>query len=626
MAERKKIDYSQLGKLERLAQFDLSTLDVEKRTVELAFSSEAEVSRWFGLEVLSHADGACDLSRLNASAPLLFNHRIDQHLGVIESARIDADKKGRALVRFGKSALADEKFQDVQDKVLVNVSVGYAIRDMKYDNPDDGQTDRYLVTDWQPYEISMVTIPADDSVGVGRGLDVTQPVINGAEPSPTDPIQPVKPKNPVTLHSDERNLMPQTTQNPVVPATPNVDVTDNNQTRIADMVAIGQQYDAADLALRFIGEGKTPSDLQAALLERMKTPVTRTDGHIDMDGSDQKREYSFLRALNAKITGDWSKAGFERSISDALASERKDAARGFYVPTEMMLARAYNVGTPANGGFVVANELRPDLMIDWLKNQTVVGRLGVTTLPGLVGDISIPKSLSGNTVSWIDENGEADESSALFAQVALKPKTISAKTQLSRKFINQASISAEQFAINELLSAIGLGVDLAVLQGTGANGQPLGILNVNGVGSVASGGTLTWANIVDLETAVSAANADNGSLAYLTNTKVRGKLKQTLKAADGHESFIWTGDNSLNGYPAHVSNQVASKLGATSNESAVVFGNWADVLLGMWGVIDVNPDPYTHSNIGAVRITAFQDVDVQVRHAESFAVCKDIKA
>ncbi len=626
MAERKKIDYSQLGKLERLAQFDLSTLDVEKRTVELAFSSEAEVQRWFGLEVLSHADGACDLSRLNASAPLLFNHRIDQHLGVIESARIDADKKGRALVRFGNSALASEKFQDVQDKVLVNVSVGYAIRDMKYDNPDDSQEDRYLVTDWQPYEISMVTIPADDSVGVGRGLDIEPPVINGAEASPPDPIQPAT-QNPVTLHSDERNLMPQTTQNPVVPATtPSVDVTDNNQTRIAEMVAIGQQYDAADLALRFIGEGKTPSDLQAALLERMKTPVTRTDGHIDMDGSDQKREYSFLRALNAQITGDWSKAGFERSISDTLASERKDAARGFYVPTEMILQRAYNVGTPAGGGFVVADDLRSDLMIDWLRNQTVVGRLGVTTLPGLIGDITIPKVLSGNAVSWIDEDGSAGESSAQFSQVGLKPKTISARTELTRKFINQSSISAEQFAINELMSAIGLGVDLAVLQGTGANGQPLGILNVNGVGSVVSGGALSWANIVDLETVVSAANADNGSLAYLTNTKVRGKLKQTLKAADGHEGFIWTGDNSLNGYPAHVSNQVASKLGAATNESAVVFGNWADLLLGMWGVIDINPDPYTKSDTGAVRITAFQDVNVQVRHAESFAVCKDIKA
>ena len=622
MPERKQPDLTKLGKLERLAQFDLSTLDVEKRTVELAFSSEVEVSRWFGIEVLSHEAGACDLSRLNASAPLLFNHDFNRHLGVIESARIDADKKGRAVVRFGKSPAADEKFQDVQDGILVNVSVGYAIRDMKYDNPDDSKEDRYLITNWQPYEISMVTIPADDTVGVGRGLEPMPQDNSGGDASNLNPIQPV------ITHSNERTNMPQDNQNPVVApvAAPTVNVTDNNQTRIQEMVAIGQQYNAPDLALRMIGEGKTPMDLQAALLERMKTPVTRTDGHIDMDNADLKRDYSFLRALNAQITGDWSRAGFEREINQTLAQQRKENARGFYVPTDLLMQRAYSVGVAANGGNVVANDFRSDLLVDWLRNHTVVGSLGVTVLTGLVGDITIPKVLSGNAVAWLDENGAPPESSATFGQVGLKPKTIAAHTQLSRKFIQQSSLSAEQFATNELLSAIALGVDVAVLQGTGANGQPLGILNVNGVGSVASGGTLNWANIVDLETSVAAANADNGSLAYLTNTKVRGKLKQTLKAADGHESFIWTGDNSLNGYPAHVSNQVTSKLGAATNESAIVFGNWADLLLAMWGVVDVNPDPYTKSDIGAVRITAFQDVDTQVRHAESFAVCKDIKA
>ena len=621
MPERKQPDLTKLGKLERLAQFDLSTLDVEKRTVELAFSSEVEVPRWFGIEVLSHEAGACDLSRLNASAPLLFNHDLNRHLGVIESARIDADKKGRALVRFGKSPAADEKFQDVQDGILVNVSVGYAIRDMKYDNPDDSKEDRYLITSWQPYEISMVTIPADDTIGVGRGLEPMPQNGAGGDVSNLNPIQPVL--TPI----NERTNMPQDTQNPVVaPVTaPTVDVTDNNQTRIQEMVAIGQQYNASELALRMIGEGKTPMDLQAALLERMKTPATRTDGHIDMDNADLKRDYSFLRALNAQITGDWSRAGFEREISEELAKDRNEV-RGILVPTSVLLQRAYNVGTPAQGGFTVANDLRPDLIIDYLRNQTVTGRLGMTVLPGLVGDISIPKVLSGNTVSWIDENGTSDESSAEFSQVGLKPKTISAKTQLTRKFINQTSVSAEQFAINELLSAIALGVDLAVLEGTGTGGQPLGILNTNGVGSVVSGGTLTWGNIVDLETQLSAANAANGSLAYLTNTKVRGKLKQTLKADNGHEGFIWTGDNSMNGYPAHVSNQITSKLGAATNKSAMVFGNWADVLLGMWGVIDVHPDPYTFSDKGAVRITAFQDVEVQVRHAESFAVCKDIDA
>ena len=229
----------------------------------------------------------------------------------------------------------------------------------------------------------------------------------------------------------------------------------------------------------------------------------------------------------------------------------------------------------------------------------------------------------------MDENGEDSGSNATFGQIALKPKTVTANTELSRRFMLQSSLSAEQFARNELINAMMLGIDLAAITGSGSNNQPTGILNTTGIGAVAigaNGGELEWKHIVALETAIAAENADLGNLAYLTNTKVRGHLKTKLKAANV-PGYIWQdGDTPLNGYRCAVSNQVPSNLtkGTANKCSPLLFGNWADLLIAHWGVLDVIVDPYTQSKKGALVITVLQDVDIAVRHAESFAAIKDV--
>lgn len=625
--KKMKPDKAQMQQMSRFAVFQRESVDVEKRTVEVAFSSEEPVERWFGDEVLSHAAGAVDLSRLNDGGAVLFNHDWDDQIGVIERAWVDADRRGRALVRFGNGAKAAEKFQDVQDGILRHISVGYSIVNFEEEVSDDNRT--FTATRWQPYEISFVTVPADPTVGVGRS----------AEPFIKNPVNPTPEKGNRNM---DKNQIPAAAETPAA-AIPAAAVTDTNNTaergmqneraRVSELLAIGRSYAAhggIEAAEKVIKEGGSEAQLRAAIMANMQTKPTVTAGEIGMTDKEQ-REFSLLRAMSAAATGKWDKAGLEREVSEELEKRHGRAAAGFFVPTDL-IARAYSKGNAANGGNVIETDFREDLFIELLRNRLAVAKLGATVLDGLVGDITIPKHLTGNTVQWVDENGSATESNATFGQMSLKPKTVTANTELSRKFILQSSLSAEQFARSELLKAMMLGIDLAAINGKGTGNEPTGILNTAGIGAVeigANGGAPEWKHIVALESAIAAANADIGDLAYITNARVRGLLKTKLKA-DGVSGYIWQdGATPLNGYRCAVSNQIPSNLtkGTAANKcSPLIFGNWSDLMIAHWGVLDVMVDPYTKSTMGAVRITTLQDVDIAVRHVESFAAIKDIVA
>ena len=151
--------------------FKREAVDEEKRTVEVAFSSEKPVLRWFGKEILDQSPSSVRLERLNNGGAVLVDHRTSDHVGVIESARIDDDKVGRAILRFGRSQRADEIFKDVVDGIRSLVSFMYIMHDLRLESSSDDEEDIYRSTDWEPLEISIVSIPADETVGVGRSLE-----------------------------------------------------------------------------------------------------------------------------------------------------------------------------------------------------------------------------------------------------------------------------------------------------------------------------------------------------------------------------------------------------------------------------------------------------------------------
>lgn len=615
------------GTLYRGVQITREAIDADARTVELSFSSESPVERWFGTEILDHSPSSVRLGRLKSGGPLLVDHDMREHVGVIESVAIDADRKGRAKVRFGRSARAEEIWQDVQDGIRTSVSVGYRIHELRLDSEKDGE-ETYRAVDWEPLEVSLVSVPADVSVGVGRGEEGGEYEIRVVDERPTG-------ESPA--RNEDRDNMEPNTQPAAAPAIDVRAIQDQARAearkaesdRVREILAIGERFNCRELAAQAVN-GETSIDaFRAQVLDKVGTQKTLTPPSADLGMSDRDaRSFSIVRAIGALISGNWKGAELEREASAALAAKFGRDARGFFVPNDV-LKRDLTVGTATAGGHTVATNLLAASFIELLRNKMVVIKAGAQMLTGLVGNIAIPRQTGGATAYWVAESGAPTESQQAFDQVAMTPKTVGAFTDISRKLLLQSSMDVEAFVRNDLGTILALEIDRVSLHGSGSGAEPTGIFNTSGIGDVAggtNGAAPSWANIVELETDVSVANADVGTLAYITNSKVRGKLKTTEKASNTAQ-FVW-GDSAqpLNGYVAHVSNQVRSDLtkGTSSGvASAIFFGNWADLIIGQWGVLDVMVDPYTGSTAGTVRVVALQDVDIAVRHPASWSVMKD---
>lgn len=625
-----------LPQMQRAISMDAPVVDATARTITFPFSSEFPVERWFGKEVLSHEPGAADLTRLNDGAPLLFNHNPENLIGVIERAWMDAGR-GYVAARFGNSPLAQQVMQDAQDGVLRNVSFGYRIQNMISDG-GEGTDATYTATRWMPYEVSLVSIPADPTVGLGRAESGDNEVAVVIE-TPTQPeaaaSSPEQPKPRELPMEDIVQLRSEAAA--------------EERARIASINALGEKFNQGDLARQLIESGRSLDEARAAFLERMgatQKPVAQTSGEVDLTNKEQ-REYSLVRAINAAITGDWSKAGLEREISETLAREAGRATSGFFMPTNLQMRAPYAVGAPTTGGNLVATNLLAGSFIDVLRNNAVVMSLGPTMLTGLVGNVAIPRQTSQTQTYWVTEATAITEAEALFDQVTMSPKQIGARSQYSRLALQQTTPDIEGIVRNDLAKVMALGIDLAAINGSGSSGQPRGILNQSGIGSVAmgtNGAALTNATtastsgldqLIQLERAVDVANALNGSLKYLTNSKVRSALKQ-LKTQ--YADYLWTANESdtttgtpinVNGYPLYSSNQVPSNLtkGSGTNLSAIIFGDWSQLVIGTWGALEILPNPYGSGyNAGSVDIRALQTVDINLRHPESFAVITDIIA
>jgi len=348
------------------------------------------------------------------------------------------------------------------------------------------------------------------------------------------------------------------------------------------------------------------------------------------------KKYSFMKALRQQL--DKKLDGVEKEVSDELAKRSGKTANGFFFPTDIPVGfnfreaerRSLNTTTGTGG---IATILDVSNFIDFLRNAVVVQKMGARMLTGLQGNLAIPKMTGAGQVYWVADESAPTASNQTLGTVTLSPNTVGAYTDVSRKFLLQSSISAEAFVRDDLSKIMAIGIDTAALNGSGSGNQPTGILQNGSVGVVAlgtNGAAPTWASIVDLETNVAAANVVlDGTAGYVTNAKVRGTLKTTLKNNVAGALYMWNDVDKaapVNGYPVGVTNSIPSNLtkGTGTNLSAMIYGVWSDLILGFWGMLDILVDPYTNSNTGSVRIRALQDVDIKTRHNESFQIITDM--
>ena len=327
------------------------------------------------------------------------------------------------------------------------------------------------------------------------------------------------------------------------------------------------------------------------------------------------KDFSVVRAVRALVNRDWRDAAFEKEVSDAVAAKRGRQPQGIYIPTDVMV-RDLNATTGAGA----VSTTTANSMYDILRNKLVIRQAGATFLGNLSGIVQLPKQTGAGSYYWVGEGVAPTASNQTVGQVELSPKTIGAYTDVTRQLLAQSSLDVEAFVRNDLMTVLALGIDYTALHGdSGVDADsPDGIENISGVGAPTF--TASYAGIVALETEVATQNADIGRLAYITNAKMRGKLKTTAKVSSTDSVMVWNdGAAPLNGYNAFVTNTVRSNGGAGTNESFVFFGNWADLLVGTWGPIDIMVDPYSQSSTGKVRVVVFQEADVDVRHNKSFA-------
>lgn len=580
----------------RSVYFEKDSLNAEDRTVAVAFSSEEPYERFnskYGgnyYEVLGHAPGEIDLSFLNSGrAPLLRDHDQTEQIGVILSVEI-SESRGRALVKLSQNEEGQEELTDIIDGIRQNISVGYFVEEEKVVGEKDGKK-VVRATRWRPVEVSTVSIPADETVGVNRSAEEDEEIT---------PI--TTPKEETKMENTEKTLNVEEITR---------EARKSEQARVREINALGSKFGMTKQADEFVRSDKSAEDFRAYVLENMdlseKTKAVKAES-ADLGLTEKEvKSYSFVRAIRSQV--DPREGGFEQEVSREAAKKAGVTPRGLYVPYEI-LTRGLEAGGSTNGQNFVANTVSGSF-IELLRSKMVLSSLGATYLTGLVGNLAIPRQLTGATAYWVAEATAPTVSVQTMDQLALTPRTVGTYTDYSRKLLLQSSVDVENFVRNDLAQVLALSIESKALYGNtaAAAAEPTGIKATTGINTIdVPANAPTWGNVVTMEAAVETYNALLGNLAYLAAPNVKGNMKAaTVDAGSGR--FVWEG-NTVNGYRAEASSTVTA--------GDIFFGNWADLVIGMWGGIDLVTDPYALSTSGGVRVVALASVDVGVRHPRSF--------
>ena len=600
--------------------------DGDKTSITFSASSEAPVERWFGSEVLSHEAGAVRMDRVKrGAAPLLFNHNWDDPIGMIDGARIE-DKRLVVDAHFFDTTRANE-IRAMVDGGLRNVSIGYRLHVVE-ENIDE---ETYTARDWEPFEVSVVTVPADPSVGVGRSLDGQELEVRMQRASP-----PPEVSVPNVAKPAKGSVMAEANQTAAAGA-PNADAVrmtalqaeQNRREAVSNYCKafkIDQRVEA-----QWLEDGTPLEDIGRELVkvveERGKLKPTDATNIGLTDKEAQK--FSLFRAIRAMRWGGqepkfMQDAAYEIECSRTVAKRlgRDLIGNRLLVPGEVLTrpigvdaAKRAMATTPGSkGGYMVGVDVMG--FIDILRNRSCAMRMGARVLSGLVGNVAFPRQTGKVSVTWqAGEGTSVTAADQALGQLSMTPKTCIAITDVSEQLLAQASPSAESFIMADLAADVAIdGVDAAVLNGTGG-AQPIGIKNTSGITSGQDASSATYAKILAFVSTAGASNAIRGNPGWVTTTAGAARLMQVQRFSST-DTPLWEGnmlDGSLVGFNAMSTEQAAS--------GNIFFGSWDEVVIGEWGVLELSTDNGgTRFNQAQVGIRAMWMVDVMLRYPQAFVV------
>lgn len=634
-----------------------SIIDKEKGTVRLSISSDVPYLRYdwrsqqYFYEVLDHAKGL-DTTRLKAGTSLLYNHNRDVLLGRNTFVGV-MDGKAVVDALISKAPDVESYRVKIEEGILTDSSVGYTVDD---EGEEIGEKDGIPIikVGWMAHEASLVTIPADQSVGIGRDHNPAWNVpAEGKVPLKEIEITSEKDVDATRNNENTRTTEKTNMETPASPAAPEVKV---------DLVkergdAVSNERERVKKINDYVGALKNPAWKEAAATVAVKAIETGTDfdtfrtdainsfegvrqavetPEIGMTDKEVKR-FSFLGAIRQMATKGRLE-GFEKETCEAAQKQMRrelSDSRSFVLPAEVsrhqdeqMLfnllrsmtgrTRAQNAGSGPAGGYTI--ETQYGALVELLRNRTVLGKLGITILDGLVGDFVMPVQTGGAIAYWVSETGTITDSEAAFGQKAMVPHRLGASIPFTMQFIAQSSLSVDAFTRNELDIVMALKKDAAGLLGTGLGGEPLGVANTPGINAtVTYSGAAAWADVVEHETGIAVDNADIGSMGFVLDAAAVGKWKTILKDSVAGAGYLIGEGMTANGYPVERSNQISA-----AHQS--FFGVWSQLLLGIWAGREITVDNITLAKSGQHQIIMNELCDFLVRQPLAFNVSTDSAA
>ncbi len=635
----------------------IGNIDQKTRTFDVTFAAGAQVRRfdWMEgevyLEELDMSEGAIDMTRLNAGAPLLNTHQrydLRSVIGVVERAWLEKGGTAAASVRFSQREDVKPIEQDVADRIIRNISVGYDIHEVREMPRDKATGYRVMrVTKWTPFELSLVPVGADSRAqtraedgGAERSTRATVHFITEQQQhaesaqAETTAVRAAETQagQPAELKGNEMSeVATAPAGTPAEPKVPNVSAAELEAARVKGIQNMAASCDADERFVRhWISSG---SSLETVSEEcwKLKQERSKLAPAVPLIGMEPKEveQWSLFRAIRALDSGNWEKAGLELRASQAVQERTKVAPQSKHsilVPLDVLsralspeqayLAiqrrRDLSAALGSAGGFLV--ETANQGFVELLRNASVCFAMGATRLSGLSGNVTIPKRTAGATGYWLATEATAiTESNQTFGQIAMSPKTCGAYNEISRQLLMQSAPSAEDLVMSGLALDVGTAVDLAGINGSGAAGQPLGIIGTTGIGAV-TGTTFDYADIIEFQTDVATANALAGSLGYVTTPTVAGIAKARVKFTST-AAQLWEGRlerGTMDGYPAMSSNQMPA--------GNMLFGDWSQLVIGEWGVLEIAVNQQANFPAGIIGIRALYSIDVAVRIPAAFSL------
>lgn len=671
----------------------------ENGEMELSISSSTPYKRydWRAdeeyYEVLKHSPESVDTERLKAGAALLFNHDRNIQLGTISAPEF---RDGKCFVKAKLSAAEDVKSYRtrIDEGILKDTSVGYQIVD---EGECTGAKDGIPIYEfrWLPHEASLVTIPADITVGVGRARaheiaehkeikfrEINVEVKNAIDDKQkttnnTDNDMKHFPARKFSEADKDKGGSGDEKKEAVV-----IDVVAERAAGRAAYRAACDKIDkwagahtnpqwkaaALEVALKhkamdepdygaFLDEARTKFEGVIALTQEQANPNVGID-------RDSIRRFSVVKAIREMSDPRGGLTGLEKKVCEFAAEqyEKKDGRvfMGACIPSDITDARAdetfdlnkrglenmaweirrlneklgrtMNASTFASGGFLVGTDLMAGSYIDYLRNACFIGQgpFSIIELSGLVGNIAIPKQTSTASTYWLPEGGTVTASEFAGSQLYFTPHRLACLSQFTKQLLLQSTPSVEMLVRNDQARAVGVEEDRVVYNGSGASGEPIGILNTTGVdASVTFSGNWTQAKSLAFELAIENANANTiGEMVFATSPTTKSYAKGTPQvAASTFPIYIWM--PSMGQYPT-----IAGSIGGIVNGygayatkqlgNTVLFGIYNNnVVKARWGGFDLMVEPYTGAATETIKSYLNEWMDVGVRYPQAFSKSTD---